>query len=74
MKLEVLKQRVLIDQVSILKDVEVDEGIWMKEEIELLEEEMQACTSVQDVHTLLTERGYSERDAYEIIIQYTIEK
>jgi len=74
MKLEVLKQRVLRDQVSILKDVEVDEGIWMKEEIELLEEEMQACTSVQDVHTLLTERGYSERDAYEIIIQYTIEK
>ena len=73
MKLEVLKQRVLIDQVSILKDVEMDEGIWMKEEIELLEEEMQACTTVQDIHTLLTERGYSERDAYEIIIQYTIE-
>jgi predicted nucleic acid-binding protein len=73
MTLNQLKQKVLLEQIEIFKQVEEDEEIDMSSEIELLEEEVQSCITVQGVRNLLTERGYSLQDAYEIIIKYSIE-
>jgi hypothetical protein len=73
MTLNQLKQKILLEQIEIFKQVEEDEEIDMSSEIELLEEEVQTCITVQGVRNLLTERGYSLQDAYEIIIKHSIE-
>jgi hypothetical protein len=73
MTLNQLKQKILLEQIEIFKQVEEDEKIDMSSEIELLEEEVQTCTTVRGVRNLLTERGYTLQDAYEIIIKHSIE-
>ena len=73
MTLNQLKQKILLEQIEIFKQIEEDEGIDMSSEIEILEEEVQTCTTVQGVRNLLTERGYTLQDAYEIIIKHSIE-
>jgi hypothetical protein len=72
MTLNELKQSVLIELISILKQVEEDEGIEMQDEIETLEEEMQGVKDVNELHNLLTESGYCSDDAYRIIINHAI--
>ena len=72
MTLNQLKQKILLEQIEIFKQVEEDERIDMSSEIELLEEEVQTCNTVRGVRNLLTERGYTLQDAYEIIIKHSI--
>jgi hypothetical protein len=72
MTIEELKQSILLKQTEIFKQVEQDEQEDMSSEIELLQQQIQVCTTVREVRDLLTEKGYSLQDAYEIIIRHSI--